>query len=199
MKRFDSSSLGSFPLSIELVEHSLDNDESPASAVRKVSNKKKLEGKEYAASKLAEVLRQRKLKSGHAKYWDQLAVDIVSMEENDDTETWSYDKVVVRCMVCGRKHDGATINVPNFAKSHFDEVDGVARCKTCAKQGGLSSRVAICSLDQQRAQMQAKIGLQKKLLCGEPHDWIEHLALHMSCIVPPHRPHPSATSQSWAH
>jgi hypothetical protein len=142
MERFDSSALGSFPLSAdrELVEHSMDNDESSASAVRKVSKTQKLEGKEYAASKLAEALRQRKFKSGHAKYWDQLAVDIVSMEENDDdyTETWRYDKVVVRCMVCGRKHDGATINVPNFAKSHFDEVDGVARCKTGAKQGAQS-------------------------------------------------------------
>jgi hypothetical protein len=102
-----------------------------------------MEGKEYEASKLAEVLRQRKFKSGRAKYWDQLAVDIVSMEENDDTKTWRYDEVVVRCMVCGRKHDGATINVPNFARSHFDEVDGVARRKTRAKQGALSSRVAL--------------------------------------------------------
>jgi hypothetical protein len=55
MERFDSSALGSFPLSTELVEHRMDNDESPASAVRKVSKKQKLEGKEYAASKLAEV------------------------------------------------------------------------------------------------------------------------------------------------
>jgi hypothetical protein len=54
MERFDSSALGSFPLSTdrELVEHSMDNDESPASAVRKVSKTQKLEEKEYAASKL---------------------------------------------------------------------------------------------------------------------------------------------------
>jgi hypothetical protein len=53
MERFDSSALGSFPLSTELVEHCMDNDESPALAVRKVSTKKKLEGKEYTGSKLA--------------------------------------------------------------------------------------------------------------------------------------------------
>jgi hypothetical protein len=74
MERVDSSALGSFPLSTELdtevVEHSMDNDESQASAVGKVSRTQKLEGKEYSASKLAEVLRQRKFKSGHAKYLD---------------------------------------------------------------------------------------------------------------------------------
>jgi hypothetical protein len=36
------------------------------------------------------------------------------MKENDDTETRRYDKVVIRCMVCGHKHDGATINVPKL-------------------------------------------------------------------------------------
>jgi hypothetical protein len=93
MERLDSSGLGSFPRDTALdaeIEHSMDNDvknsvdneESQASAVRKVSRTQKLEGKEYAASKLAEVLRLRKFKSGHAKYWDQLAVDIVSMEKN---------------------------------------------------------------------------------------------------------------------
>jgi hypothetical protein len=46
MERFDSSALGSFPLSTEVVEHCMDNDESPASAVQKVSKKQKLEGKE---------------------------------------------------------------------------------------------------------------------------------------------------------
>jgi hypothetical protein len=48
----------------------MDNDESRASAVRKMSRTQTLEGQEYAESKLAEVLRQRKFKSGHAKYWD---------------------------------------------------------------------------------------------------------------------------------
>jgi hypothetical protein len=41
-------------------------------------------------------LRQRKNKAGHAKYWDSLAVDIVSVEEKDATETRRYDKVVVQ-------------------------------------------------------------------------------------------------------
>jgi hypothetical protein len=42
------------------------------------------------------VLQQRKLKSGHVKYWDHLAVDIVPMEETDDMVERRYDKVV--CM-----------------------------------------------------------------------------------------------------
>jgi hypothetical protein len=85
MERLDSSALGSFPRYTALdaeVEHSMDNDESQALADRKVSRTQILEGKEYAALTLAEVLRLRKFKSGHAKYWDQLAVDIVSMEKN---------------------------------------------------------------------------------------------------------------------
>jgi hypothetical protein len=41
-------------------------------------------------------LHKRKNKAGHAKYWDSLAVDIVSVEEEDATETSRYDKVVVR-------------------------------------------------------------------------------------------------------
>jgi hypothetical protein len=82
MERLDSSALGSFPRYTALdaeVEHSMDNDDSQALADRKVSRTQNLEGTEYAASKLAEVLRLRKF---HAKYWDQLAVDIVSMEKN---------------------------------------------------------------------------------------------------------------------
>jgi hypothetical protein len=72
MERLDSSSLGSssFPRSTALdaeVEHSMDNDESQAVAVRKFSITQKLDGKEYATSKLAEVLRLRKLRSGHAQ------------------------------------------------------------------------------------------------------------------------------------
>jgi hypothetical protein len=57
--------LGSSPRSTALdaeVEHSMDCDESQALAVRKVSRTQKLDGKEYAASKLADVLRLRKLK-----------------------------------------------------------------------------------------------------------------------------------------
>jgi hypothetical protein len=54
MERLDSSALGSFPRSTELdtevVEHSMENDESQASAVRKFSRTQKLEGIEYAAS-----------------------------------------------------------------------------------------------------------------------------------------------------
>jgi hypothetical protein len=42
------------------------------------------------------MLRKRKNKAGHAKYWNSLAVDIVSVEEKDATETRRYDKVVVR-------------------------------------------------------------------------------------------------------
>jgi lipopolysaccharide biosynthesis protein len=40
----------------------MDCDKSQALAVRKVSRTQKLDGKEYAASKLADVLRLRKLK-----------------------------------------------------------------------------------------------------------------------------------------
>jgi hypothetical protein len=93
MERLDSSALDSFPCYTALdaevehsmdngVENSMDNDESQALAVSIVSRTQKLEGKEYAASKLAEVLRLRKFKSGHAKYWDLLAVDIVAMEKS---------------------------------------------------------------------------------------------------------------------
>jgi hypothetical protein len=64
--------------------------------VRKVVRKHKLEKEEYTASDLAMPLRQRKNKAGHAKYWDSLAVDTVSVEEKDATETRHYDKVVVR-------------------------------------------------------------------------------------------------------
>jgi hypothetical protein len=64
--------------------------------VRKVVLKHKLEKKEYAASDLAMTLPQRKNKAGHAKYWDSLAVDIVSVEEKDATDTRRYDTVVVR-------------------------------------------------------------------------------------------------------
>jgi hypothetical protein len=53
------------------VENSTDNDESQALAVGKVSRTQNLHGKECAASKLAEVLRLRKLKSGHSQYWAQ--------------------------------------------------------------------------------------------------------------------------------
>jgi hypothetical protein len=84
MERLDSCALGSSPRSTALdaeVEHSMVCDESQALGVRKVSRTQKLDGKECAASKLADVLRLRKLKNGHAKYWDQLAVDIVSTEE----------------------------------------------------------------------------------------------------------------------
>jgi hypothetical protein len=63
MERLDSCALGSSPRSTALdaeVEHSMDCDESQALAVRKVSRTQKLDGKEYAASKLADVLRLRK-------------------------------------------------------------------------------------------------------------------------------------------
>jgi hypothetical protein len=65
MERSDSCALGSSPRSTALdaeVEHSMDCDESQALAVGKVSRRQKLDGKEYAASKLADVLRLRKLK-----------------------------------------------------------------------------------------------------------------------------------------
>jgi hypothetical protein len=63
--------------------------------------------------------RKLKFKAGCAKYWDQLAVEIVSMKETGHTDTRRHDKVVVRCMTCSRKLDGTTINVPNFAMTHF--------------------------------------------------------------------------------
>jgi hypothetical protein len=63
----------------------------------------------------------------------QLAVDIVSMKETDHTETRRYGKVIVRSMACSRKHDGTTINVPNFAKTHFDVVDGELGSEISAK------------------------------------------------------------------
>jgi hypothetical protein len=60
-----------------------------------------LERNEYAALELADVFRQRKFKSGHLKYWDQLAVDFVSIEETDHTETRRYGKLGV--------HGGAAV------------------------------------------------------------------------------------------
>jgi hypothetical protein len=117
-KHSDSGPLGSFKpsneLDTEVVVHAMDNAESQALAVRKISRTQKLEKIEYAASELADVLPKRTIKSGHAKYWDQLAVDIVSMEEKDHIETRRYDKVVVRCMTCSGKHDTTTINVANL-------------------------------------------------------------------------------------
>jgi hypothetical protein len=69
-ERLDSSSLASFAPSTELdtevLVHAMDNAESQAPAVRKVSRTQKLEGNEHVASELADVLRQRKFKSGHA-------------------------------------------------------------------------------------------------------------------------------------
>jgi nitrate reductase cytochrome c-type subunit len=62
-------------------------------------------------------------------------VDIATAEEQDGTETLRYDKVVVRCMKCGGKHDSSTMNVPNFASTHFKIVDGVMQCKSASKQG----------------------------------------------------------------
>jgi hypothetical protein len=65
MERSGSCALGSSPRSTALdaeVEHSIDCDESQALAVTKVSRTQKLDGKEYAASKLADVLRLRNLK-----------------------------------------------------------------------------------------------------------------------------------------
>ena len=146
----DSTALSGAP-SPELDEADVPVDGSIAEpsdsvAAWKVVRKQKLDKKEYTASDLADVLRQRKCKAGHAKYWDQLAVDIVSVEEKDNTETRRYDKVVVRCMRCTGKHDGTTMNVPNFAKTHFDEKNGEFTCKSATKQGAWLHLVTIgCS------------------------------------------------------
>jgi hypothetical protein len=45
----------------------------------------KVEGKEYSASDLAALLKQRKNKD-HAKYWDRLVVAVVTVEEKDAEE-----------------------------------------------------------------------------------------------------------------
>jgi hypothetical protein len=76
-ERLDSSALGSLAPSTELdtevVVHAMDNADSQASAVTKLSRTQESERKEHAASELADVLRQRKFKTGYAEYWDQLA------------------------------------------------------------------------------------------------------------------------------
>jgi hypothetical protein len=126
IERFDSSALGSFPLSTELVEHSMDSDESPASAVRK-SRKN----------------RRWREKSTQHRNWRRCCDSASSnLAAPSAGISWHY-RVDGGKRRHKDKHDGATINVPNFARSHFDEVDGVARRKTRAKQGALSSRVAL--------------------------------------------------------
>jgi hypothetical protein len=54
--------------------------------LRKFVRKHKLDKKEYTASTLAMTLRKLENKAGHAKYWDSLEVDIVSVEEKDATD-----------------------------------------------------------------------------------------------------------------
>jgi hypothetical protein len=108
--------------------------DSVETVARKVVRKQKLEGKEYTASEIAELLCGRKNK-GQARYWDKLAVDVVSVEENLAGETLRYDKVVVRCILCHSKHDSKSLNVANFASSHFSDRQGACICKNIAKKG----------------------------------------------------------------
>jgi hypothetical protein len=103
--------------------------------VRKIVRKQKLDRKEYVASELAQILRQRKAKNGRAKYWDLLSVDIETVDEEIEDEIRRYEKVVVRCLRCGSKHDSSNLNVPNFSSSHFKMAGTELQCKNFAKQG----------------------------------------------------------------
>jgi hypothetical protein len=119
------------PVEVESIELASNSSQTVS---RKVVRKQKHEGKEYAASDLADLLRVRKAK-GQAKYWEKLAIEIVSVEEKGADETLRYDKVSVRCIMCDGKHDGKNLNVPNFASTHFKDRTGACICKHNAVQG----------------------------------------------------------------
>jgi hypothetical protein len=102
---------------------------------RKVVRRQKLDGKELAAEDLALRLRQRKFRKKRSAYWDLLSVDIISCEETVGSELQKFDRVVVRCMTCDVKHDAASINVPNFANTHFTVDGGVYTCKRAKGRG----------------------------------------------------------------
>jgi hypothetical protein len=129
------------PAAVEDVEGSAVEGNTTA---RKIVRKQNLEKKAYSAHELAAVLRQRRIKAGHAKYWDQLAIDVVSVEERDGDEILCFDKVILRCMKCDTKHDTVSINVANFASTHFVKKDGELQCKQIKAQG--TPAVVLCSL-----------------------------------------------------
>jgi hypothetical protein len=110
---------------------------------RECARTQKMEGKQYIASDLAALLRQRKRKAGHAKYWEMLAVDIVTTEEKDGNTVTRSDKVVVRCLSCGDTHDSKHLNVPNFARTHFLEPQRGAICKKKNATGLLYFKIAL--------------------------------------------------------
>jgi hypothetical protein len=74
------------PSDVDDVDDDLDH------RARKCARTQKMDGKQYIASDLAALLRQRKRKAGHAKYWEMLAVDIVTTEEQDGNTVTRYDK-----------------------------------------------------------------------------------------------------------
>jgi hypothetical protein len=108
---------------------------SDAPLARKVVRKQWMDKKEYLAPDLAAALRLRKNKSGHAKYWDRVSVDIVSVEEKEGEETIRYDRVVVRCLDCGFKHSSKNVNVAKFASTHYEDHKGKAICKRKSAKG----------------------------------------------------------------
>jgi hypothetical protein len=112
-----------------------DAAESNAPLARKVVVNQWMDKKEYVATDLAAALHARKNKAGHAKYWDRVGVDVVSVEEKEGQETVSYDKVVVRCLDCGCTHCSKNVNVANFASTHFEDHKGKAICKRKSAKG----------------------------------------------------------------
>jgi hypothetical protein len=61
------------PAAVEDVEASAVEGNTTA---RKIVRKHNLHKKAYSAHELAAVLRQRKIKAGHAKYWEKFAIDL---------------------------------------------------------------------------------------------------------------------------
>jgi hypothetical protein len=108
---------------------------SDAPLARKVVKKQWMDKKAYLAPDLAAALRLRKNKTGHAKYWGRVSVDIVPVEDKEGEETVRYDRVVVRCLECSFKHSSKNVNVANFASTQYEDRKGKAICKRNSAKG----------------------------------------------------------------
>jgi hypothetical protein len=120
--------------SVDLSGEAPDAAASDAPLARKVV-KQQFMDKEYLAPDLAAALRLRKIKSGHAKYWDRVSVDMVAVEEKEGEETVRYDRVVVRCLYCGCKHSSENVNMSNFASTLYEDHKDKAICKRKGAKG----------------------------------------------------------------
>lgn len=67
-------------------------------------------------------------------YWSQL--DVTSKWVTDSVEKVKYKVACVKCTTCGHEHGGQSVNVANFASTHFFVSDGVAVCKKTFKKSG---------------------------------------------------------------